>query len=384
MRSNFHRVQNRVLRYLETLKVRDHHFAFTRGGESNIYSSILGLFILDLFDAVNASLSLVQRESLAEYIQSHQNEETGIFEPTGVTNLNRPLRNQLQLTTFAISALDILNSEPLFGLPFEKELEDPGFIDEFFELHGVLKGNRGSGNMAMFIGIFLCILIEKNDVHTESMNRWFLLLDQNSNKHGFWGSGEEKLYFNGVQNGFHQYVIYNFLGKKIPKAEMMLTALEQCEDRFGHFAPFPGGAACEDYDALFLYLMLSKQLGLESANSSISLDRIESAIIASQNDDGGFCQSNYGKMKLIYMFLRTLVYKESIELKLIKIRKGLGYLLRYSNGIKVNWFNSSRGVNESNLWDTWFKCLMLAELDRVRGYTEFKFQRVVGLGNAVR
>ena len=384
MASNFKRVKSRVLGYLGDLRIDDFHFAFTNKGEQNIYSSIIGLFILDLFDSVEVSLNPNQRTSLAEYIQNHQNQETGIFEPTGRSNLNRPLRNQLQLTTFAISALEILNTKPLYGLPYEIELEKPHFIDEYFELHGVLDGARGSGNMAMFIGIFLCVLSKENKIYSESIDRWFFLLEQSSNNHGFWGSGIEKLYYNGVQNGFHQYVVYNYLGREIPKAVKMIGALEYCDDGFGHFAPFPGGAACEDYDALFLYFMLMKQLDQDSASTSINLNRIERAIIQSQNEDGGFCQSNRTKTKLIYMFLKSLTHKEPLKLKLLKTRKGLGYLKRCNNGIRVDWFNSSRKVNESNLWDTWFKCLMLAEIDRSRGSLEFKFQSAVGLGNAVR
>ena len=54
------------------------------------------------------------------------------------------------------------------------------------------------------------------------------------------------------QNGYHQYEIFEYLEfQKVPWIVAAKNTLFM-SDRYGHFAPWPGGGACYDYDAIFM------------------------------------------------------------------------------------------------------------------------------------
>ena len=56
----------------------------------------------------------------------------------------------------------------------------------------------------------------------------------------------------------------------------------------GHFAPYPGGGGCYDYDAIFL--LTSKYINRD-ANLRSSLLLIYDQLLEEQNEDGGFAEN---------------------------------------------------------------------------------------------
>src|SRR5687768_16369520 len=85
----------------------------------------------------------------------------------------------------------------------------------------------------------------------ERIQEWVRLHIARMNRFGFWGpdGGMTHLQF---QNGYHQYEILEYLGSHNPRRRESLDAVASLADADGHFAPYPGGGACYDYDAVFL------------------------------------------------------------------------------------------------------------------------------------
>src|SRR4029453_13888710 len=104
---------------------------------------------------------------------------------------------------------------------------------------------------------------------------------------GFWGpdGGMTHLQF---QNGYHQYEILEYLGSHNPRQRESLDAVASLVDAEGHFAPYPGGGACYDYDAVFL---LTPQGRVTDSQTRHLLDRTARTLIAEQQPNGGFAES---------------------------------------------------------------------------------------------
>jgi prenyltransferase beta subunit len=380
--SKYEFLKPKVLDFLSTVQVNDYEYRFTVDGDYNIYSSVLALYIFDLFDEVEG-FSRERREGWVKHIQSFQNKESGCFEPKEEIK-SRKERNVLQLTTFCFSALKILDAEPLYDLPFKDQLLSPDFVNSYLDKYNCLEGARGSGNMAMFLGIFITEFYEKtNDKrYFESLHRWFDLHTSSSNENGFWGNRLESLYYNGVQNGFHQYVIYYYWNELIEKKEKITEVVLKIQDNKGHFAPFIGGAACEDYDAIHMLLLLFRQEKSASQEVKNALIKSYTSLLKDLNKDGGFCQSKLKPNKLSLDTFIFILNKFNIKIIKLKLRKTLGFIIRNRKEIKVNWFKKTRTIDQSNLWDTWFKVLAIAEIeDFFQVESNFKFLKAIGLGN---
>ena len=98
--------------------------------------------------------------------------------------------------------------------------------------------------------------------------------------------------------------------------------------------------------------------------SSRVLSKAFEAILSTQNGDGGFCQSKYQLTGLPDFFRYLPIYfsNRSPYLWYYRARASLAVLLKKNNTIYTGWTEKPRFWNESNLWDTWFRCLALAEI----------------------
>ena len=65
-------------------------------------------------------------------------------------------------------------------------------------------------------------------------------------------------------------------------------------DHRGHFAPYPGGGGCYDYDAIFL---LTQESICSTSKHTDLLVKTFNTLINEQNSDGGFCESLYISQK---------------------------------------------------------------------------------------
>lgn len=273
----------------------------------------------------------------------------------------KPYRQLLAFSLSALAALPGVSPRLLDDLVAE-QLPACGVRD--LERLGCLVGRPGSGNQAMFMAIFL---IHGRDHLGADMqpqiDAWIKAHLDNMNRYGFWGShsGMTHLQF---QNGYHQHEVLEYLGVENPHLEQTLSAVRGLADPEGHFAPYPGGGGCYDYDAVF---MLTPGGRMPDEPTHQLLARTTESIVADQGQDGGFAESIRVRPRSLgggRMFAsHVLDALGNWALFAERLRYGLTLQRPKHDVIHTHWSQYSRRWGESDLWDSWFRMLALARVD---------------------
>jgi len=160
------------------------------------------------------------------------------------------------------------------------------------------------------------------------------------------------------------------------------------QDRRGFFAPTPGGEACHDYDATHILAMAHRTTDYRQDDIQASLRKALDAIFSTCNSDGGFCQSKSKLSGLMdfFKYVPTYFSNRSPYLWYYRARVSLGIVLKRKNEIYNGWIRKPILWNESNLWDTWFRSLALAEIAQtiknpiLQDFRNVNFHKIPGLG----
>jgi len=379
-----------VLNWMETLRVPGSccRYRFSAFTDDTIFSTCFALFVLDLFKETD-SFTDKQRQEWISHIQGFQNEQYGYFEPETCYHQDKE-RNLYQLSCFCLSALGLLGTEPRCPIAFIEQWETPDDVKEYLYVRGCHEGRPGSGNKAMFLAIFLTYeyLRTKEGHLLEKINAWFEFHDRTQNPHGFWGKNRGSYYFHGLQNGFHQLLVYFYWRRPINHLDKIVDVALSIQDRDGYFAPTPGGEACHDYDTIHILVNAYKILDQRYTEVAESLKRAFHAILRNKNHDGGFCQSKRSLESVIDLVksCQFLISGGKPRLWYERLRRCTGRVLRGESLVITGWTEKGRRWNESNLWDTWFRCLSLAEiastigLEDSPGLEKTNFHKTLGLG----
>ncbi|MCB1959397.1 MAG: hypothetical protein KDE68_02545 [Rhodocyclaceae bacterium] len=301
----------------------------------------------DLLDAEACARQM--RQSIREV------RETQAEKPTG-----KPYRQLLTFTLSALSALGMLEEDPLEELVLEQLPLD---VRQYLDDAGSLRGQAGAGNQAMFLAIFL--------LHAQrylgqdcgpQVSEWVDLHLNSMNGRGFWSprAGMTHLEF---QNGYHQYEIFEYLDTALPALDASKQAVAHLADVEGHFAPYPGGGGCHDYDAVFVLTY-----GEQAPQGRIAklLQLTARTLLGEQNEDGGFGESQRVRPWQLVGMLRHARHVFGAPTRDALIERGRYWLAlsRPRNArIHTHWSRYSRRWNESDLWDTWFRMMAIARID---------------------
>ena len=282
----------------------------------------------------------------------------------------------LQLFCFTLSSLNILDCK-LISKNFEifNKILD---IDVLTSLKkkGVDKGLGQSGNYSMFIAIFN---IYTNDFlkidRSKEIQDWLNFNIDKINNNGFWGKKVNMDYLQ-FQNGYHQYEIFEYLKiRNVPWKTAAKSTLLMA-DKYGHFAPYPGGGGCYDYDAIFL---LTSEFVEEIGQSNV-LKKTLNSILNDQNSDGGFCESRhikYYKLPNIKKVISHILSQPS-HIRLWSIYMNLNLCRFKHRNIYSYWTQPYRGWDESNSWDTFFRLLTIY---RVCNYLNLEEKNLFQINN---
>lgn len=330
-------------------------FRLTPRADTSLYATCFAIYSLQLIRSLH---KIENPDAMARHLRN------GLRASRPHTSKERHGKPYRQLLTFGLSALAILDElkhDPLDDLVGE-QIEDN--INDMLMRAGVLSGQAGSGNQAMFSAIFL---IHARDhlgmpVHGK-LDEWAQLHIQHMNRFGFWGnpSGMTHLQF---QNGYHQHEMLEYLGLDNPHLGRTLAAVRGLADMDGHFAPYPGGGGCYDYDAVF---MLTPYGRIPDDATRRVLERTASTLLSEQNLDGGFCESRKVRPQSTAQMAGFVRHVWAAHGNPAALRERLRYGLTLQrpkhNRIHTHWSLYSREWSESDLWDSWFRMLALARLD---------------------
>jgi hypothetical protein len=267
----------------------------------------------------------------------------------------------LQLLTFCLSALKVLghlDADPLADVVLPLLPTDvPGAL----RAAGADRGVARSGNQAMFIAILLLHARRGLGQDTDAaIADWVRCHRQWMNRFGFWGPDDSMSHLQ-FQNGYHQYEILEYLGEHGDCWDRAADAVATLADAEGHFAPYPGGGGCYDYDAVFLLTaspaVARRHVGL--------LERTAATLLAEQNPDGGFAESlrvrprSFDNLRRSWRHVRAATDRARVE----RLHQALTLLRPRHDRINTHWSRYSRGWSESDLWDSWFRMLALARIE---------------------
>jgi len=206
--------------------------------------------------------------------------------------------------------------------------------------------------------MFYAIIIfnETRDNRDFRINDWFDYMNKNMNSDGFWG---KKHITYSMQNGYHQYEIYNFFKRTAPK-NLNIKKILKSQDRQGHFGPFLGGGGCYDFDTVDLIYKINDSK--YNKNIDKALLKLYNNLLNEQQKDGGFCESPYisnYKKSILRIFTYTILNFNIPRLKFL-IRTLLSF---GSNLILVtHWSPNHRKYNQSDTWNSWFRLLTLCKI----------------------
>jgi len=383
-------LRRRVLNWVYTMQTGSAQFRMNGTADNTIFSSCFALFIFDLFGEVG-TWPQKKRNKWIEHIISFQDRASGYFIPDNFPGeLNtKPVQ---QLTAFCLSALNILGASPKYRLSFLKQWLRPESIYNYLREIGCFKGKPMTGNMAMFLAIFLTweYKLTKESICLDLMESWFTLHDKYQNpRTGFWGNSEKKSPYLGFQNGLHQFVIYDYWGKTINYNGKITDTVLSLQDSDGFFAPHPGGGGCFDYDAAHILIICGYKRNYRTDDVKRSLLRLIIGLTENQNMDGGFCESKKRPNGFARVFsiklLRFLFSSPNKYVALERFKISLRIARKQNEFIKTHWTNVGRQWDQSNLWDTWFRCITIAEISNVllkpdERKVDFNFLNTIGLG----
>ena len=353
-RAQLQKSRNEARRYLADLFDETGVFRLTVAAEPSDYARCFHVFLSHTLKVSQAFPPEKLAADIRSSVRLHRRE-------CGERYRDKPFR---QLLTFSLSALHLLGAlddDPLADL-IEEQLSVT--IPEDLERFGCLNGWAGSGNQAMFIIIFMLHGRDHLGLPLQHLiEEWVEVHRQQQNCFGFWGPdcGMTHLQF---QNGYHQHEILEYLGVENPKLEKTLSAVCGIADLEGHFAPYPGGGGCYDYDAVF---MLTPEGRIPNEGTRELLFRTAASIVVEQRPDGGFAESirvRPRSLRNLGMFAsHTLAARGNWSLFAERMRYALTLQRPKHDRIQTHWSRYSRRWDESNLWDTWFRMLALARID---------------------
>ena len=329
-------------------------------------ASCYGLFARNLFGMVE-TLSDGQRSEWIRYISAHQQEANGLFMDPLLQKDELPATGHnweyatWEFTNFGLGALEILGERsrhPLF------------FVDEFLNTHPIVPWLESlnwrnpwlESNRVMYLCTFLFREWERtgDERYKSAIDGLFDWLDLNQDpRTGFWGTDQDRDMLNAMAGAYHFYFFYFYMGRKVNYVNQILDNTLALQEPDGLYDPRGGGGACLDLDAIDILVKFSYLTDYRAREIKGSLSRSFKAIVANQNEDGGFCEC---KRPSIATRSRRRALLEAVGLDRVFKPRVIEKPAEYKRQIK--WEKMRYRVDESNLWASWFRPLALALISR--------------------
>lgn len=348
-------ISQNYLRFIAACADKENQYRLTIAADASPYACCFAIFGLHLVGQVIASS---EASGYSEYLRHALRKRRRL---AGDIPNDKPYRQLLAFTLSALTVLGTLRDDPLEDLVTE---QIPLDVRAELERWGCLKGVPGSGNQAMFLAIFMIHARDHLGLMTqERIDDWVCLHVAQMNPLGFWGKST-KMTHAAFQNGYHQYEILEYLGVSDPR---MFTAAHEVivlADEKGHFAPYPGGGGCYDYDAT---LVLTPDGKPANDSAKDALLHLAASLRKEQNSDGGFAESLLVRPRSLASLTQSIRHIGSAGSNVSLLHERLRWTVTLQrpkhDRIKTHWSHYSRLWGESNLWDSWFRMLALMRIE---------------------
>jgi len=346
--------------YINSLKVNNFDYRFSsNSNETSPFALCFALFGLKLLGKIDKSG--IDKNECADKLMNNLHVYMDKRRMSSDLKYDKPFLQLLTFTLSCLSIIDRIHDQRLEEIIIPLITDD---LRKYLDVTGALEGVPGSGNLAMFMAILLIHARKYMNFDTsDKLDQWVEMHFKAMNRFGFWGKGQGMNYLN-FQNGYHQYEIFEYLGIDNPRISTAAEQTAMLSDSEGHFAPYPGGGGCYDYDAVNI---ITGDLNNLEKHKNI-LELTYSSILKEQNDDGGFCESKKIRPRKLLNIAETIkqviaLKNKSMNARFENLYMGITMLRTKNDRIHTHWSNYSRGWGESDLWDSWFRVLTLARIE---------------------
>ncbi|MEA5448382.1 hypothetical protein VB780_07380 [Leptolyngbya sp. CCNP1308] len=345
--------------YVESLRIKDGSYGrylYKRNSRKPIlYASIFAVLFRHLTGTLY-EISSADKQEWIKYIQDHQSSD-GLFRDPLVQNEIAETEDWWgwrHLTMLALMALTALGAKPKYKLQFLEKLDTADKIYSFIEKLNWAERASFTSNTLQNYGVFL--QYSRDFLGEEHLkDAVSALLDGITEKvdpeTGLWGSGlssANAALSEGVQAGYHFWLLFWYEKQKIPYARQAFKSISLLQNSYGAFnLDNDFASACQDIDAIHPIAKLCVDFpDLQLSGSEILLKSLP-WIVSNFNEDGGASFQRHS-------------------------------CFRYGHDLMAT------GRNESSIFATWFRVLSIGFLMQVlpsndSRKTEFHFLHCPGL-----
>ncbi|GAA0856511.1 hypothetical protein [Aliiglaciecola litoralis] len=361
-------------------------YRFSRIGEPGLISSCLAVMIRDLTGSID-TLSEQERASWIEYIQSFQDQETGLFKEPSDLGSNPYLR--WSNCDYSICALQILGGRPKFPLTFLHELSDRAKLDTYLaEIDWSSAGLES--NFIMFLLDILEFDKSQFSSYQETVDAVFEYMDAKQDPEtGLWGMKEGSYYCSGLAGAYHLVFFYNYYNRPLNHVDNMIDSILLCRYRDRYVYPEIWGHPCGDFDTVDLIVRLASMSNYRQDELRDWMKDLYNGTLKHHCQDGGFNWMNFRFLSpldivpIISLGLKQNSLKNKIKLPLRTIKDQLKFLI---DKPAVYESIKDRGGTtfmhqESNIFATFMRlnsCLFLHKA--LYPESQLRFKRTLGLG----
>jgi hypothetical protein len=327
--------RKKVLKRLNNFTENNLEYSLVPKQKKSIFSTIFSIYIKDLF---NHQFTEDEKFFYKNYFNTIQDSKNGFFYDPNYSKPEKPIydKKTMQLTTFVLSAFEILQIKPLYKI--QHNFHDKKLLKEYLDRVGVRDGKLGSGNFAMFVGIL--ISLDKIESKNNLLDYWFEYHNLYSNNlNGVWTSGIQTFSQWSYQNALHQLMIYEYWEKDFKNSNQLIDIIIKNVDKSGTFSLLPGGGACCDYDAIHLLNVFGIQKNYRK-NDILNIFNLTYKHILEMSKEG-FCENNYvQKLSLpkdLFKFSNNNIISTIFRIKnLCIIRVEILHIIHIGQRIQLN------------------------------------------------
>ena len=352
-------VRKKTLQFTESLRLPNGpygRYRYAPGQDGPVlYASLYAALTLHLYNDL-ADLSTIKRQEWIDYIKSFQSADGWFRDPAIACELAETADwwGWRHLTLHAVMALSCLGA--VVDRPFKilESFKDKNFIEAWFKNLHITP--YPSPKMNAHLPLIVVTLLQyardyQGATWADSAIRKIisLLNAQTDPKTGCWctGGGQKNLINDGVKIAYHFWIFYFYDKLPIKFPERAIDSLLFTQNRFGGFDNSINSSACDDIDSIDPLCRLIGIIDYKKSEIKNSLHQALPWVLINLNQDGGF------------------VFKRNQSFK-------YGHDKMYS------------GINESNLFATWFRTLSLAYIgkalpDSWAGRFEWRLEAIPGL-----
>jgi hypothetical protein len=291
------------------------------------------------------------KEKLIESTLKHKMEDNSFIDcrfDSSVERYHKPDYTINQFTFFTLIALDHMNYR-LNSLDFFYRYLDPQEIKKWFEQIDWKCFWYESNKIMFYIYFYAYIIAYGEDLEKlkaeECIELVFTILNAKQDKNtGYWGTdlnGNDLV--DGCFGAAHILLFYEFFNKDIQYLETIIDSTLSLHSQNSLILSLEGGA-CEDYDAVELYLRVLKHTDYRKQDIINHLESMREVILEKQNRNGGFPYRFWEKQKPFQF-------------------KPPGATYMYSS-----WDTMESRIYYPDLWGTYFRLLTVAAIEKILKY----------------